>query len=111
MAKIAFDCKGTLLSDNPRVLQLWKWFESKGCDMYIWSNSFGYVEDAVRIHDLNNAQQQMKDFKFDIEQEEWMDVCVDDDSQSIEILASNNFILVSDIPDEEKFEETYGHLV
>ncbi len=53
--KVAFDCDGTILCDervphlvdtpNYKIIQLFKLFESLGCEMYIWTGGgmdYGY---------------------------------------------------------------------
>lgn len=115
--KVAFDCHGTLvLPNNDKELivrKLFKWFESKGCEMVVWSNG-GAPETLVKTLKLN-ATPQGKSKTWDYyscedPEQYYMDIAVDDDSKQT-YLAAKNFIWVRDIPDDEsKFEETYGHL-
>jgi len=110
--KVAFDCKGTLLGREPKVVKLFKWFQKCGAEMFIWSNSYGYTQDAQKLHGLT-AECMMKRTKWDLEtcvnpEEEMMDIAVDDEDQ--EYLAAKNFILVRDIPeDEADFPAKYNH--
>lgn len=111
MKHIAFDCSGTLLSNNPKVIKLFLWFMSKGCRVVIWSNSYGYTLDAKAKYHLD-VECQTKSFKYDLPEEEYFDICVDDEPAQIEYLAANHMISVQDIPDnEEDFESSFGGLL
>jgi hypothetical protein len=113
--KVAFDCQGTLILTNEAnkliVHKLFKWFESKGCEMVVWSNG-GAPEILVKTLKLN-ATAQSKSKTWELEgcenpEQYYMDIAVDDDVNQT-YLAAKNFIWVRDIPDESKFENTYGH--
>lgn len=125
MKTVAFDCKGTLFAGGEtgnRVHALYKWFESKGCKMIIWSSLYSYTTDAVKLFKLNGEQRHKEPFSFD---EEFLkhnpdynvDIAVDDNawvmrSEKIQpTVACNHMIKVHQIPAPEHFEETYSHLL
>ena len=111
MKKVAFDCSGTLLGREAKVVKLFKWFQAKGCEVVIWSNSYGYTLDAKERHGLE-AECMMKSFKFDLEESEHFDICVDDEPDQIEYLAAKHMISVHEIPEnEEEFEQAFGGLL
>lgn len=103
--RIAFDCSGTLLPGTPKVLALWKWFEAKGCEMMIWSASYGYTQDAKNKHNLI-ADCMTKSYGST----GFIDICVDDRNDA-DILDAKHLILVDEIPHPDKFEEVYGTLL
>ncbi len=110
--KVAFDCSGTLMGCGPdsKVLKLFKWFESKGCEMIIWSNAYSYTVQAMEENGLH-AECMSKPYRTYVEPENYMDIAVDDEDQS-RILPTKHIILVHDIPDDEAlFEETFGELL
>ncbi len=109
--KVAFDCAGTLLGPR-KCLLLFKWFESKGCEMVIWSNAYGYTLEAKEKYALE-AETMEKKGTFDYEDKsEYMDIAVEDDVGQGSWLASKKFIFVHDIPDDpEKFDEKYGDML
>jgi hypothetical protein len=115
--KVAFDCSGTLLArdENTRakVVALYKWFQSKGCSMVIWSNAYSYTQSAKEENELA-GQAMMKFSKSyydeDEDRQNYMDIAVDDEDQ--DYLAAKNFILVRDIPnDPAQFEEKFNYLL
>ena len=109
--KVAFDCIGTLLGPRKCFL-LFKWFESKGCEMIIWSGSYSYTTDAKEKYDLE-AVCKMKKGTYDYKDEsDYMDIAVEDDVSQGRWLAAKKFIYVHDIPeDPTEFDKKYGDLL
>jgi hypothetical protein len=113
MKRIAFDCSGTLLGGDSNVVLLFKWFQSKGCEVVIWSNCYDYTLKAKERHGLD-AECMMKQCKWDYDNDEsqYFDMCVDDEPSQVEYLAAKQVIAVHKIPYEvEEFEEAFGHLL
>ena len=104
--RIAFDCSGTLLSNQDKVVKLFKWFQSNGHEVVIWSNAWSYTQKAKDLHNLD-AECQMKSFRFDVEDEYHFDICVDDEPSQIEYLAAKEVISVYDIPENESEFESF----
>lgn len=117
--KVAFDVKGTL-EGPPKVLALYKWFESKGCEMIIWSSIYSYAEECA--HDLKlDGEIMSKRNRMDSEDLKFnpgynMDIAVDDrdfsefDDKTVSWLACDNLIKVHEIPNDiSQFEACYGH--
>jgi hypothetical protein len=109
--KIAFDCSGTLTGrDEKKVVALYKWFQSKGCEMFIWSNLYSYTTLAKNAHNLEGeclSKYGAHDW-MDVDKD-WMDICVDDDSSQT-WLKAHRMICVNDIPSNEgEFESKFGH--
>lgn len=106
--KVAFDCMGTLMgADEGKVLKLYKWLEKNGHEMFIWSNSPDYAEQARRMHNLD-GKLLIKTFKGEDENKSF-DIAVDDDSRYSKHLSAKKVILVDQIPeDESKFSELIG---
>jgi len=118
MKKVAFDCKGTLMNRpaDHKVVKLFKWFESKGCEMYIWSSLYSYAKETRTEHGFDcEIREKFSNTKFKFEDDmpldDYMDIAVDDDCNS-DYLAAHEFIFVSDIPeDSNQFEAKFGHLL
>jgi len=121
--RVAFDVKGTLEGGGQKVHDLFKWFESKGCEMIIWSSFYDYAEKAQQNLGYKaevmskNAALNGKD--LELKPDYNMDVAIDDrdfiergeDGQLLSFLACNFMIAVKDIPeDPAEFEDRYGHL-
>lgn len=112
---VAFDCQGTLFTGG-KVLALYKWFESKGCQMIIWSSSYFYTEQAAEKFNLDGLCRS-KVFRTDIEEVDFVDIAIDDngwfrEEEKIPLLATHHLIDVMEIPsDESKFEELFGGLL
>ena len=104
--KIAFDVQGTLLGPD-KVLKLYKWCEKKGHDLTVWSNCYGYTEDAIKSLSLgDNAKPMSKVYRLDNNNEDIFDIAVDDKSQYSELLAAKKIVLVEDIPENEELFES-----
>lgn len=122
--RVAFDVVGTLDGGGEKVHNLFKWFESKGCEMIIWSSNFQY-KYALKVHEQlgYNAEVMHKRKKLDKDDLELnpdynVDIAVDDDNfiefdgEIIPTIACNHMIPVRDIPENKhKFEEMFGHLL
>jgi hypothetical protein len=112
--KIAFDCSGTIMNGPDKVLKLFEFFEKKGAELIVWSNSYGYCID-VRKWLGERAAYGTKTTKWDFDcssdPESWyVDIAVDDDSEQT-YLAAKAFIWVRDIPDDPgEFEAKYGYM-
>jgi len=109
---VAFDVSGTLRGGGFRVEELFKWFQSKGCEMVIWSNEFTWALDEAKQMGLStdNARRKITKYDADNELSRFMDIAVDDDPRSTH-LAAKHFIFVNKIVHPSKFEETYGPLL
>jgi hypothetical protein len=98
--KVAFDVKGTLKGlDETKVWKLFHILEARGCEIVIWSNMITFAHDVVREKQLNNDFIGKKD-KYDLEEDEWFDVAVEDD-RSQDYLAAKRFVFVGDIPEDD----------
>lgn len=120
--KVAFDVKGTLQGGGDKVHKLFKWFESKGCKMIIWSSFYDYAIKAQKKfgYDASIMEKLPRLLDEDLENNPNynIDIAIDDNNfirrnGEIEpIIACNHMIAVDEIPeDESKFEEFYGHLL
>ena len=108
--RVAFDVKGTLAGPE-KILKLFKWFESKGCQMVIWSNAYGYTTEIKEKLGLE-AETMSKFGTFDVsDKSEYMDIAIEDDTSQT-WLAAKKLIFVHEVPsDESKFEELFGGLL
>lgn len=114
MKKVAFDVSGTLMGpEENKVLKLFYWFKSQGCEMFIWSSELSYTYEAQKMHHLE-AKCLSKFTKADAKKNalDPMDICVDDDKLQKLFLASNKAILVEEIPEDPAlFEANFGKLL
>jgi len=117
--KVAFDVKGTL-EGHRKVLALYLWFESKGCEMIIWSSVYSYAVDCARELKLDGevmSKREKSDFFDDDNSKYDVNIAVDDrdfsvfsDGKTVSWLACNHLIKVNEIPsDLSKFESHFGH--
>lgn len=116
--RIAFDCMGTL--DNPqdtreeaRIVKLFRWFQSKGCHMVVWSSDYDLAVETNKRHNLNADEVVRKYSWVDANNQgmPYMTIKVDDQKQ--DYLAAANTIYVRHVWDdsEEFFEEHFGDAV
>ena len=107
--RVAFDVKGTLAGPE-KIEKFFKWFQSKGCEMVIWSNLYSYTTEIKEKLGLE-AETMSKKGTFDCEDEmEYMDIAIEDD-HSQTWLAAKKIIFVDEVPEnEEDFEKLYGGL-
>jgi hypothetical protein len=98
--RIAFDVKGTIEGPKKQyVIALLNLLRDQGHEVLVWSNSYGFAQDAVQDNDLG-CKYQLKDALFDIhgDASRVVDLAIDDDSQQV-WLASRRFIWVHDLPE------------
>lgn len=117
--KVAFDVKGTLEGPD-KVLALYKWFESKGCEMIVWSSVHSFAVRCAEELKLDGEVMSKRD-KLDDEDKAlnpgyYMDIAVDDDNfsvfdgETVSWLACENLIKVHEIPEcPAEFDKTYSH--
>jgi len=110
--RIAFDCSGTLIrnfENSKDIAEFFRWLQSEGHEVVIWSNSFDYALQAKEEHKLE-AECMMKFCKFDEEDKtKWFDVAIDDD-MSQTYLAAKSFISASDIPSDGEYKEFFERM-
>ena len=106
--RVAFDVKGTLAGPE-KIERFFRWFQSKGCEMVIWSNCFSYaVEMQEKLK--TDSRVMTKVGTFDCDEYDYMDIAVEDDPSQT-WLAAKKIILVDEVPEtEEEFESLYGGL-
>lgn len=96
--KIAFDVKGTIEGSKQKiVLKVLKEFQARGHEIIVWSSVYSYAVEAVKKHNLK-ADIQSKNDKWSTDEEYYMDIAIDDDTEST-YLAAKKFVWVSELPD------------
>lgn len=113
--KVAFDVQGTLIgAHESRVVALFKWFEAKGCEMYVWSHGgVGMAQDAIKKHSLKAIPMSKENRWYDADKQ-LMDICVDDNASFGGegcILSADKLIRVFDIPNPSLFDEKFQSLL
>jgi hypothetical protein len=98
--RIAFDVKGTIEGYHKvKILKLFHALKARGHELTVWSNSYGYAQDAVSDNNLGCPFQSKTDKWQSEDQSNWFDFAIDDDSQQT-WLAAKRFIWVHEVPDD-----------
>lgn len=113
--KIAFDVQGTLQGyHSDKVMNLFKILQDRGHELYIWSfGGYGMAVRAATELGIEAKYCAKQTHNYD-EESTFVDVCVDDDRSSAEILSAGKVIYVNEIPnpsDKDKVEallKVYG---
>lgn len=97
--------------DRDKVLKLFRWFESKGCEMIVWSyGGMGMALDCIRGLELKAEPMSKVTSHFE-DSENFVKIAVDDDMSGAEYLSADTVILVHEIDENADFDKVYGHLL
>lgn len=117
--RVAFDVQGTLNGPD-KILELYKWFRSKGCEMVVWSGMYSYATDmADKLEELGIPANEVtskvdRDYSYE-EDNFYVDVAIDDrdfiddEDGFVSFLSCKHMIPVHKVPEDPAlFEEYYG---
>lgn len=99
--KIAFDVNGTLDgSKKDLLIEVLHELQNQGHECIVWSSDYSMAKKCVESNNLN-CEYSTKYTKIDCRNQdiEFVDVAIDDDSDSVRILGAKKVMIVGKMPE------------